>query len=530
MNGYFQLVNNDKGSFLRLVPPTAGGAPLEVSEVSDYLQEKNILVNDFKTVAKIVSSFDKECLVPLSNEKAYPQQEMFKLTISADNMTATGRFYPASSDGDQLKGAAEIIDDLKYRKVIFGYDEAAINGYIQNRRYCEDILLAKGVDPVQGTDAYVEYFFNTDLNTKPARNEDGSVDFFSLNTINHCKAGDKLATLHPEVPGKDGCSVIGERIRPRDIKRTTLKYGLNISLTEDQMSLISDINGHVALIGDKVFVSDVYEVENVGSATGNVESEGSVLVNGNVQTGFSVKAKGNVEVRGVVEGARIEAGGDIIIAKGMNGMGKGELISGGRVILKFAENAKITAADYVESDSILHSDVSAGTTVTVDGRKGFISGCIVRAGECVSCKTLGSTMGADTIVEVGLDPEVKKKYSQTQKDMIEITKQLHQIEPILKATTERLQKGEKLTPDKMKYVQSLAEASKAQNARLEQCKAELTKLEEELKSGANASVKVKGEVYEGTKISIGDASMVVKNAFKYCRFIKDRGDIKSVAF
>ena len=135
MNGYFQLVNNDKGSFLRLVPPTAGGAPLDIAEVSDYLQEKNIPVTDFKTVAKIVSSYDKECLVPLSNEKAYPQQEMFKLRISQDNMTAVGRFYPASSDGDQLKGAQEIKDDLKFRKVIFGYDDAAINGYLQNRIY-----------------------------------------------------------------------------------------------------------------------------------------------------------------------------------------------------------------------------------------------------------------------------------------------------------------------------------------------------------------------------------------------------------
>ena len=51
---------------------------------------------------------------------------------------------------------------------------------------------------------------------------------------------------------------------------------------------------------DEVVVSDVYEVENVGPATGNIESNGSVLVKGNVQAGFSVKAKGNVEIRGVL--------------------------------------------------------------------------------------------------------------------------------------------------------------------------------------------------------------------------------------
>lgn len=74
------------------------------------------------------------------------------------------------------------------------------------------------------------------------------------------------------------------------------------------------MNGHVALVQDKVFVSDVLEVENVDTSTGDIEYEGSVLVNGNVLTNFSIKAQGHVEIRGVVEGARIEAGGDIIIA------------------------------------------------------------------------------------------------------------------------------------------------------------------------------------------------------------------------
>ncbi|HAF26735.1 MAG TPA: DUF342 domain-containing protein [Lachnospiraceae bacterium] len=530
MNGYFQIINNDKGTCLRLVPPTEGGEKIDISELSEYLQSKQIEVKDFPSVAKVAGSLDKESLVLLSPTKSYSQQEMFKLIVSPDNMTAIGRFYPPSNDGEKLKGASEIFDDLKFKKVVFGYDESAIAEFLKKRNYCEDIVLAKGLQPVQGHDGYVEYFFNTELSTKPARNEDGSVDFHNLNTINHCKAGDKLATLHPEVRGTEGCTVFGEKIKPKDVKHETLRYGHNISLSEDGLSMISDINGHVALIGDKVFVSDVYEVENVGSATGNVESEGSVLVNGNVQAGYSVKAKGNVEVRGVVEGAQIEAGGDIIIAKGMNGMGKGELKAGGRVILKFAENAKIVAGQYVESDSILHSDVSAGTEVTVNGRKGFISGGTVRAGECISCKTLGSSMGADTIVEVGVDPEVKKRFAVLQKEMVELNKQLTTMEPVINNVMEKLKRGEKFAPDKLNYIKTLVATQKQQSARFEQVKAEINMLEETIKSVGRASVAVSGDVYEGTKITIGDASMVVKNSYKFCRFIKDRGDIKSVAY
>ena len=30
MNGYFQIINNDKGTCLRLVPPTEGGEKIDI--------------------------------------------------------------------------------------------------------------------------------------------------------------------------------------------------------------------------------------------------------------------------------------------------------------------------------------------------------------------------------------------------------------------------------------------------------------------------------------------------------------------
>ena len=417
MNAYFQLMMSPGGTAVRLVPPSDGGEKINIAELTEYLQLKNVEVPDLKALYQAAALLDREKVVPLTSKCGFPEQEMFSLRISEDGMEAVARFYPPSNNGSPISGKEEIIQDLKFRNVAFGYDEAAIEAYLAKRNYCEDIVVARGMEPVQGRDARIEYYFNTDLSTRPTRNEDGSVDFFHLNTINHCKAGDVLAKLYKEVPGKPGSTVRGEKISPRDIKHLSLKYGRNITLSEDGCTLISDLNGHVSLTGDKVFVSDVYEVENVGTATGNIESEGSVLVTGNVQAGFSIKAKGNVEVRGVVEGAHIETDGDIIIARGMNGMGKGVLKAGGRVILKFAENATIYAGAYVESESILHSNVNANTEVIVDGRRGFIAGGIVRATEKISCKTLGSSMGADTVVEVGVTPEQKKRFQELQKEV-----------------------------------------------------------------------------------------------------------------
>ena len=408
MNAFFQLMLTQQGTVIRLVPPKDGGEPILVSELLEYLQLKNIAVVDMTKLYQAINSLTAETYVVLNNYSFYPEQEMLQVKLSEDKMTAIARFYPPSNQG-MLLTKAEIINDLKYKKITHGIDESTIDRFVENHLYCQDIVIAKGVLPVQGTDASISYYFQTDLTAKPACNEDGSVDFFHLNTINHCKEGDVLAKLTKEQHGTTGMNVLGEVIKPRDVKKLKLKHGTNIEVVDDGCVMKSLINGHVCLTDDRVFVSDVFVVENVGTATGNIESVGSVQVNGNVQAGFSIKAEGNVEVKGVVEGAMIEAGGDIIIARGMNGMGKGILRANGRIILKYVENATIIAGTYVASDSILHSNVCAKTEINVDGRKGFIAGGSVKATNKITCKTLGSSMGADTVVEVGVDPEQKKQ-------------------------------------------------------------------------------------------------------------------------
>lgn len=530
MNAYFQLIAQENITAIRLVPPTDGGLKINISEMTEYLQMKKIEISDIKALYQIAAAYDKEVVFPISTKPCLPQQETFSLKLLNDNMEAVVRFYPPSSNGAAYANAGEIINDLKFQKVVYGYDQDAISGFLAKRRYCEDIVIARGKDPVHGTDASIEYFFNTELNSKPKRNEDGSVDFFNLNTINHCKEGDLLARLTKEVMGQNGISVCNEIVKSRTIKKLILKYGNNIAISEDGCEIYSQINGHVMLTGDKVFVSDVYEVENVGTATGNIVSEGSVTVNGNVQTGFSIKAKGNVLVKGVVEGADIECGGDIIVTRGMNGMGRGTLCADGNVVLKFAENATIKAGGYVESESIMHSRVEAETYILVEGRKGFIVGGTVRATEKVSCKTLGSPMGADTVIEVGVDPESKRRYQELQKQMMEAQKNMKNIQPILLNLTERIKKGDTFTQEQTKYVQSLAAANQQMTQIIETSQAEMDHLEKAMQNDGQACVCVSEDAYAGTKITIGDASLSLRDSVKYCRFIKDRGDIRITSY
>lgn len=525
MNGYFRLVNESDKTSLKLIPPTDGGKQINVNDVIEYMSMKGYSCDLPSLKRAVDAAVDKEMVMLLENTKKPQERECYKLTISPDKMQANAKFYAASEGGDEVT-AGEILRDLASRGIKCGIKEAEIRQFLQHKEYCEDILLAEGAHPVQGRDAYIEYHFNTDKKAKPTLKEDGSVDFFNLNILNHCKKGALLATLHKEEPGRPGSDLFGEQIRPADVKPAVLKYGNNIELSEDGMTIASLVDGHVELVEGSVFVSDILEVENVDNSTGNIDYEGSVQINGNVSTNFEVKARGDIVVKGVVEGATLRADGNIIIARGMNGMGKGSLSAGGNIVAKFLENANAQADGYVASESILHSRIMAGGEINVDGKRGFITGGRVSATGGINVKTLGSEMGADTIVEVGADPKIKSRIAQLQKLIEEDTKTLQTVQPVLVAAKQKVTQGIKLSQEQLKNIQSLAIVNQQKSEAIKANQTELNELMEQVGNTTEARIRVKGMVYPGTKICIGDVSMTVQKNTHYCRFIRERGDVK----
>lgn len=526
MNGYFRLKNMQDGFGVELIPPTDGGEEINILEVMDYLGSNNLVCDLSVLREKIDSRVNTE--IWLASGNCPSLSEDYKLTIAEDNMSATIRFI-APSEGGRLLTLEGLVKDLRIRKIMFGIQVQNLQEFIAEREYCKDILVAKGKEPVQGKDAYIEYAFNTDTHIRPTIREDGSVDFFNLNTINHCKNGQVLATIIPEVQGQNGRNILGAEIEARVVKPTVFHFGRNISVSEDNLRLISMVDGHVTLVEDKVFVSDVLEVENVDNSTGNIEYEGSIQINGNVISNFEVHAKGNVIVNGVVEGAIIEAGGDIIIARGMNGMGKGRLQAGGNIIAKFLENAEAHAEGYIQTESILHSNVTSENYIEVDGKHGFITGGHVIAAERLAVKTLGSEMGASTVIEVGANPKLKEEYQTLQKTVAEAQKVLLTTRTIMTTYAEKKAKGVVLTAEQVEYLKSVILLDNTKKKEVENAGKRIEEMQEKLNVQNNAYVEVRGQVFPGAKIIIGDLSMVVQSANRACRFEKIRGNVKCIS-
>lgn len=526
-NAYVKLNIRPNGTFLTLYPPVEGGRGLIIDEVEAYLDKifrtgyEKVLVRE--ELKKPLISMRE---IQISKDPIGVVDEMVIVNIASDRLSVKGRFYPPT-EGGRLLSREDIISEMVKAGVKYGVVEDTIANFLANRIYGENLVLAEATLPVEGSDAVIKFFFNTDLTQKPKVNEDGSVDFHHLDVISSVSAGDLLAELTPAVTGKPGIDVCGNLLRPVKVKQKILRVGKNIKLSEDGTKAYSEVNGHATVEGEQVFVSNMYEVPaNVDTSTGDIEYEGNVMVRGNVIAGFSIKAKGDIIVEGVVEGANLEAGGHIILKRGIQGMDRGVLKANGNVISRFIESATVEAGGYVSADAIMHSNVSAKGDITVDGKRGFITGGVIRSGTMVSAKTIGSSMGTATNIEVGIEPAIISEYHELGKEQENVQDEQEKNLQVLMALAKRIKLGEKLPVDKMLQFKQ----ANATRERLTKYEEEITErmkvLKESIDSYEGGCVKVSSVAHPGVKLTISNAVYYVKTETSYCRFVKAQGDVK----
>lgn len=526
-SAYVKLNVRLGGTFLTLYPPVDGGRNLIIDEVEAYL-DKVILGGYEKVIVR--EELKKPLLavreVLITKEQIPPVNETVVVTIMADRLSVKGRFYPPT-EGGQLLDRESIVSEMVKAGVKYGVAEDTIAGFLNNRQYEETLIIAEATRQVEGSDAEITYFFNTDLTQKPKVNEDGSVDFHHLDVISSVCEGDLLAELKPAVQGKPGIDVCGGLLRPVKVKQRILRVGKNIKLSEDGLKAYSEVNGHATVEGEQIFVSNMYEVPaNVDTSTGDIEYEGNVLVHGNVLAGFSIKAKGDIVVEGVVEGATLRAGGHIILKRGIQGMDRGVLNANGNVISRFIESATVEAGGYVSADAIMHSNVSAKGDVTVNGKKGYITGGTIRSGTLVSAKTIGSAMGTSTSIEVGIEPAIITEYHNLGKEQEGLKVEQEKNLQVLMALAKRIKLGEKLSPDKMLQFKQANEARERMTKHEQEIVERMKVLKETIDNYEGGMVKVSSTAHPGVKLTISNAIYYVKTETYYCRFVKSQGDVK----
>ena len=454
-------------------------------------------------------------------------REAFSVTIAGDRMSAD--ISVRTPDVDVLPVTqASLQEVLQKHNIVYGIEQPALELILTAPPYEKFIRVANGTPAVDGISASIEYKIKTEVHARPAERQDGSVDYKDMGIIQNVRKGDLLAVKTPVVPGTPGSNIHGAAVNAKQGRDVPLPIGKNTVVSEDALELYAGIDGQADVVNRKVHIQNTYTVNgDVCHATGNINFLGNVVVEGHVHTGFSIKATGNITVSGSVEGANLDADGNIVIREGVNGFGKGMIKAGGYIKCKYIQSANMRAAGEIETDFILHSDVQSGAIIRLTGKKSMLAGGRVSALKRIEAVFAGGrTSLINTILEVGNDPLTLERYHHIPPEIQKCEKDIASLSRAISLLQE-YEKKSLLTEEKKEALQKAKEGRQLLSEHLKSLQDENAQVQENLTSFGYGVISIRETAYPGVHIFIGSERMNIESPYSNCSFTRDQSGIQA---
>lgn len=459
-------------------------------------------------------------------EKQLPVDGKVSVAISQDTMQAVLTIDPPLNGG-KLVTADMIRRELKKSSVTYGINQELIDELEKKPVYSKEIVIAKGLAPVNGEDGAVAYQFETSVNIRPKVLEDGSVDYRDLGLIQNVHKGQVLCKIKQPTLGSEGYSVTGRKISQRTGAPVPSVSGRNTELNKDQTMLLAAIDGHVSLNGAQVNVNDTFVVkENVDNSTGNIRFVGNVVVNGYVSEGFLVEAGGNIDVNRSVQGANIKAEGNITIRGGVVGMERSIIECKGNLSSTFLENCEVHVDGSIKAENLMNSFVTCGGTIELTGPRARLIGGKCIAGEDIIADVIGTPANIPTELVLGVDPKIIGRYRQVKEEMKQYEQQIVKLGQIT-TLLEKYEAAGALPPDKKALLESARGSVGEYQNHLNTLTQELGELTEKITASGKGRVVCKGVIYRGVKITIGIASCEMTDFMQNVMFYNKEDKIET---
>lgn len=441
-----------------------------------------------------------------------------KVRLSRDN-TKAYLFLP--EPGFEGYSVDEVIGILQSNGISYGIKDDTVKNIVEGQLYNQEVLVAEADKPVDGIDGYYEYMFDMNFSKKPMLRPDGSVDYWSIKMVEIVTEGQVIAKYHKAIQEKDGMDLKGKPILAKRGRDLVPLRGKGFERSEDGDTYTAQIDGKIDMNGDRIVILPVYEVNgDADLSIGNIDFRGDVIIHGGICSGLMVKATGTVTVDGIVEGASIEAGKDIVLRSGVMGASRASITSKGNISAKFFEYTRVHANGTIQADVFLNCQVSCGESIILNGKKASIIGGEVGAIRSIEADILGSEGEVKTSVKIGNDPAVKRRIGILQ-NKIEVEK----------ANLAKIEEGLKILQDLKNDPRrtDLLRVKIRDTALLAGDTAELEKLEDQLQRAKGGSIRVNNCVYPGVVVEIDELRIRVKEKQLKLEFVREMDRIHMCA-
>lgn len=444
--------------------------------------------------------------------------------ITADGMEAYLMLVTPDDGGEYtVESLQKALDE---RGVKYGIDESALKELADEKKYGLETLIARGTEPVDGKDGYYDYNFNCNFDKKPLIRPDGTVDYWSVKSIESVVQDQVIAEYHPCVQGIDGKTVTGKPIPAKRGREQLPLKGKGFERRDDN-TYVALMSGKIETQNDRVVILPVHELSgNADLSSGNIDFHGDVVIHGSVESGVIVKASGTITVDGIVEACTLEAGKDIILRSGMLGGNKASVKTKGSITAKFFEFTRIECAGDIRADVLMDCQVQCFGKIIMNGKRGSIIGGLTHGVRGIEVTTLGNDAEKKTVIMAGASPEGYAKLRQLEKTIQELSQGLVQIEEGLRKF-EELEKARGVSYKDDPRRVTLLRVKIRDTATLANSKEEAKQLRNLIESASGACVTVLKETYPGVVIQIEDTKLLVQNHVKSAEFYKLQDKIKT---
>ncbi len=507
--------------------------PIPVKEQENivrHLSRKKISDLDMAQVLTALTEPVGERLLIAPPQEENHYDEAYTVSFSKDLMEAYITLIPPESEHGKRLDVVEVFQELEsVHQILFGLDLEVLGYILETPVYDLPQMIAMGQAPITGEDGSLEWHFDQRDGVNGYRvkqvDENEKVDYKKLDLFVPVKKDDLLVTRIPPQEGEPGYTVTGRKIPGENGKNYNLPRGKNTYITQDGLELRSSMDGRVEVINGSVEVNNFYHVPgDVDMSVGNIDFDGDVIVEGSVLSDFTIRASGNIMVKGNVEAAMLEAGGDIVVQGGVQGAGKGVLVAGDGIFVRFAEYATVQASSVIVAESLLHSNVNCfGAVEALSGRGSIIGGNIC-AGSYIAAKYLGTSNGRATGLQVGISPSHRMRIDEMESSLAMLKMEIVRLQGLLDELPEAGRQNERQKKVRMENVKRLLQCKKLLTDQEE----ELQELKGHLSESESGQVHAMNIAYPGVFIAIGFARYSVSQQVMYATFRK--GDDEEIEF
>lgn len=332
-------------------------------------------------------------------------QEIVTVTISKDKMQATVNLNCSQVELREKQEffIGEILRLLLEQKVTEGIKMDLLQGELEPQK---EYIIAKGIAPIDGEDARIEYFAPTER--RPTIRTDGKADFYDMNFIDEIRKGAWLGEKIPATDGSPGKTVTGELVvqkKGRDMKLLYDRRTVAEVVEGEKIVLRALTDGVLTFKDGKIAVGSHLMIDgDVGVETGNIDFDGSVTIKGIVQPGYSVKATKDVSILGELGLSKVKmvtsVSGDIFIKGGVFGQGESTVKAGKNIFIKHANNCILLAKGDIHIGYYSIGSYLKGRNIFADEKNSKIIGGKIEAKGKIVASIIGNRMERKTWVSV----------------------------------------------------------------------------------------------------------------------------------